>query len=214
MKKVLFTVFITICFAGTLSANNLQIGEVTKSNQNTTDKYVMLNFDIMWENSWRLKENISPGNYDAAWVFVKYFYGGGWNHAKLGINHSDHSVSNNTTAEVKAVTDGIGVYVQRWEQNWGSGNFLAKDVKLKWNYGLDEVPDDSIPNLPVIIMGIEMVYVNKEAFSVGDASGNYNTFYQVPDGGKFFTINSESSPIEFKSTGDGNLFAHFHGGDA
>ena len=62
-------------------SNNVQVSNVRLTNQNTTDDFTMVEFDIIWENSWRY--NGGPNNWDAAWIFVKYKIGanGAWNHA-------------------------------------------------------------------------------------------------------------------------------------
>jgi len=55
---------------GTANANNITVSNVSIAEYNTTNGYVMINFDISWENSWRTSS--APFNWDAAWLFVKY----------------------------------------------------------------------------------------------------------------------------------------------
>ena len=50
-------------------ANDLTITNIIIGNGNITGKYRMITFDIKWTYSWRT--NTTPGNWDAAWVFVK-----------------------------------------------------------------------------------------------------------------------------------------------
>ena len=71
--------------------------------------YTFVQFDISWDNSWRL--TTAPFNYDAVWVFVKYKMAGStvWNHATL--NTSGHSVTteNGVASEFNVgTTGGIG----------------------------------------------------------------------------------------------------------
>ena len=53
-----------------LMSNNIQVSNVRLTNQNTTDDFTMVEFDISWENSWRYSGG--PSNWDAAWIFIKY----------------------------------------------------------------------------------------------------------------------------------------------
>lgn len=70
-------VLVYICFAwlvvgGTtdLAANNISVSNVRLTGKNTTSNYVMVEFDLSWENSWRTTD--APNNWDAAWVFIKF----------------------------------------------------------------------------------------------------------------------------------------------
>ena len=81
--------FLFLYGVGTLHANNIQVTNVALTGQNAAQGYWLVQFDLSWENSWRT-DNLFPddghdvGNWDAAWVFVKYRVGNGeWQHAKL-----------------------------------------------------------------------------------------------------------------------------------
>src|SRR3990170_5276600 len=87
MKIFKLLIVINMMFAVTLNANNIQVTNTTLVSQNTVDDFVMVEFDITWENSWRLAGG--PANWDAAWIFVKYRVGAGpWTHAFL--HNTDH----------------------------------------------------------------------------------------------------------------------------
>lgn len=58
--------------AAPVQANDLRISNVALVGQNTTDGYVLVQFDLAWDNSWRLPPTLQPANWDAAWVFVKF----------------------------------------------------------------------------------------------------------------------------------------------
>src|SRR5687768_4786303 len=81
--KIIYLIFICIIFfVYQALSNNVQVNNVRLTGQNTTDDFVMVKFDITWENSWRLAGG--PANWDAAWIFVKYRIGPGpWTHAFL-----------------------------------------------------------------------------------------------------------------------------------
>jgi hypothetical protein len=86
IAKMIFAVMM-LCTQVALS-NNIQVSNVRLTDQDTTEDFTMVEFDISWENSWRY--NGGPNNWDAAWVFVKYRIGvaGEWRHAWL--NDSGH----------------------------------------------------------------------------------------------------------------------------
>jgi hypothetical protein len=53
-----------------LSANDLVVGPATLVDGDLSDGLVFVQFDIGWQNSWRV--STAPNNWDAAWVFVKF----------------------------------------------------------------------------------------------------------------------------------------------
>lgn len=62
-------------------ANNIRLlGKPVVENKDTARQTVDIRFDVAWENSWKAAR---PGNWDAAWIFVKVWDGGAWNHAYL-----------------------------------------------------------------------------------------------------------------------------------
>jgi len=75
--------FCTLLFSGLTSfANNITVSNVSLINQNTVEHYIMISFDISWENSWRT--STAQNNWDTAWVFIKYRTNTGpWKHAWL-----------------------------------------------------------------------------------------------------------------------------------
>ena len=85
------TVLLLICISLTNNyANNILINNVSLTGQNLENGFALLEFDVSWDNSWRLESG--PSNYDAAWVFVKYRESGGnWQHAS--INYVDGNMS-------------------------------------------------------------------------------------------------------------------------
>jgi len=133
-----------------------------------------LQFDLQWENSWRL--NYSPANHDAAWVFIKYRRANdvlsGWNH--LYLNPANHSAP--STAVIKPallnpsdahhVTDNpyTGAFIYR--ASAGVGVFSVSEVKVAVNTPYpfaDKMYDFQVH-------AIEMVYVPKAPFYVGDGN--------------------------------------------
>lgn len=170
MKKFI-TIVLLMAFTGILLANNISIGNLSLIGKNTTEKYVMVQFDISWENSWRTS-TADPYNWDAAWVFIKYRVPGGeWKHALL--NNTGH-----TAPAECAITPGLlypdkafdattnlamGAFIFRSAD--GKGTFAATEVQLRWYYGANSLLD--IARVDIQVFAIEMVYVPKGNFYLG-----------------------------------------------
>ena len=140
---------------------NVTVSRVAVGGPRTDGRFRMITFDICWDYSWRT--NDPPGNWDAAWVFLKYRVGGGeWKHATLSTDPAEHVAP--AGAAVTPPSDGKGVYVHRSEA--GSGTFRASGVSLRWNYGLDDVADDDA--VDVRVLGLVMVHIPEGRFYAGD----------------------------------------------
>jgi hypothetical protein len=86
-----FLVFISCLLILTINssiANNISVSNISLNVQNIQNHYTFIKFDIQWYNSWRTAS--APGNWDAAWIFVKYRVNSGqWQHAWL--NDAGHN---------------------------------------------------------------------------------------------------------------------------
>lgn len=199
--------FFSLCVT---NANNIQISNVSLTGQNTIDDFTMVQFNLTWENSWRI--SIGPSNWDAAWVFVKYRIGTGpWLHAFL--NNEDHvegtgtatSITSgllNTASVFNATTNpAMGVFVHRNID--GAGTFSQMGMKLRWNYGANNIADDAAVEIKAF--AIEMVYVPSGSFQVGDGTGNtIRGHFRNGSTNTPFTIGSEAS-ITLGGNANGNL---------
>jgi len=200
MKRFILLIFFMILFFHFIaSANNLSISLPLLTGQNVSEKYVYVKFDINWENSWMTGS--APNNWDAVWVFVKYKVGSGnWQHATL--HSSGHIAPSGST--VTPSVDGKGIFIYRSTSGSGTVNFSS--AKLRWDYGVDGVFDNSQVTIKVI--GIEMVYVSDGGFYVGSGGQEWGTFTDGSwDSGNTvpFLISSESEiPVGHSS---GNLWA-------
>jgi formylglycine-generating enzyme required for sulfatase activity len=159
-------------------ANNINVSNVSLQNINISaginspQNFNEVKFDISWENSWR--DTALPSNWDAAWVFVKYrkLPNGPWQHASL--NDIGHIVPTGCALNVGLLNPqapfngssnpGKGVFLHRDATGFGNVNY--QNVRLRWNYGLDNIEDTSIVEIKVF--AIEMVYVPGGGFFVGD----------------------------------------------
>jgi formylglycine-generating enzyme required for sulfatase activity len=172
-KFLNFTLAIMLLFCFHANGNNLLISNVDLAGKNTSDKYILIKFDISWENSWRTSTAV-PYNWDAAWIFVKYRVSGSeWSHAILSATDADHNAPVGST--IDAANDGVGVFMYRSFDGTGSNNWT--NAQLRWNYGANGISDDAT-NVEVIVLGIEMVYVPEGPFYAGDHVASSASFKQ------------------------------------
>ena len=106
MKSILLFLLLTMLFIE-VKANNISVTNVTLTGQNTTAgtnnlaNYVLVQFSVSWENSWR--SSFGPANWDAAWLFIKYrISGGNWLHAIL--NNTGHNAPAGSTIDAGLLT--------------------------------------------------------------------------------------------------------------
>jgi len=153
-------------------ANNLAIGTLAKVEQNQEDGYFMLQFDMSWDNSWRLDSE--PNNYDGVWLFAKYKKNDGkWYHCTLNeTNFSTGSQGNGATIEI---VDSKGALYYRSEN--GRGKFASENIKLRWDYSVDGLDDLAAYISEIKIYGIEMVYIPQAPFYVGSGGTEYFPIY-------------------------------------
>ena len=222
MKKIknllLPTLFLAL-FSAQLHANNIQISNISLTGQNTTSDFTMVQFDLTWENSWRI--STGPSNWDAAWIFVKYRVGSGpWLHAFL--NNAGHNTGTGTAATItpglmntanafNATTNpAMGAFVHR--SGNGAGTFTQTGLQLRWNYGANGIADGEAVDIKVF--AVEMVFVPQGAFQVGDGTttsvqGQFrNGSTNTP-----LTISSENA-LTLGGTANGNLANNNNTGQA
>ena len=75
MKQIYVCWLFSMMFPNFIWANNIQVTNTTLVSQNTTSDFVLVQFDVSWENSWRVVGGTN--NWDAAWIFIKYRIGAG-----------------------------------------------------------------------------------------------------------------------------------------
>jgi formylglycine-generating enzyme required for sulfatase activity len=168
--------FVFLLFSPALFANNIQVTNLSLVSENRLESHVLVQFDITWENSWRL--NSGSANWDAAWIFVKFRVGNGeWQHANL--HNTEYVTGAGTPAVIApALMDDAsayhietnpvtGVFLHRSEAS--SGTFTNTGMRLRWNYGADGIA--SGVNVDVRVYAIEMVYVPQGAFNAGGGGG-------------------------------------------
>jgi formylglycine-generating enzyme required for sulfatase activity len=167
---------VALCYD--IKATNPSVGTLSGGSTAVT-------FDITWKKSWRNANVI--GNWDAAWVFVKFRTTtggtiGDWKHASL--NNSGHSVPSGATLTTGLVDTSssfniatnpvVGVFIYRSSD--GAGTFTANNVALSWNYSQDGVSNSD--TVEIRLFGIEMVYIPQGGFFAGDNATSNGSFMQ------------------------------------
>lgn len=158
--------------------NNIQITNVTltgkdvSAGQNNAANHTFVQFDLSWDNSWRTGtlNGTSPGNYDAAWVFIKFRSFGAWQHAKLSTDSTLHIAP--TGCKITPTSDGVGVFIYRGSDGSGDNNWTS--IQLRWNYPSNSLLDTA--QVEVRVFGIEVVYVPQGAFYVGSGGTEAGSF--------------------------------------
>ncbi len=120
MKKIhtILSFLIFFLFGNLLLANNITVSNCTLTGQNTSAgannpaNFSLVQFDLSWENSWRL--SVAPANWDAAWVFVKFQVGAS-DPAFTGVSSSGTTITISSTANLRVgmpvrVTAGTGAF--------------------------------------------------------------------------------------------------------
>jgi len=148
-------------------ANNLLIENVTLENRNPTNKTVVVEFDISWDNSWRTKVN-----HDAAWITVR-LHGTSTSPVvkklcelkSAGINPLDSSYGSNSGIEIDVPADKKGAFIR--SSAFGTNATLGStNVRLMVDY--NSCGFASTDNVVASVFGIEMVFVPEGAFYAGD----------------------------------------------
>jgi formylglycine-generating enzyme required for sulfatase activity len=194
--KIICLILVNLLIGLHIKANNIQVTNTHLVYQNTIEESVMVQFDISWENSWRLAGG--PANWDAAWIFIKYRIGAGpWTHAFL---HNTGHVSceglaiSNGLLQPGAVFDPstnpvMGVFLYRSEP--GLGNIACQQVQLRWNYGENGLNDNT--QVDIRVFAIEHVYIPAGAFTAGSGGTENGALYVYPNTTSPPTIANENA---------------------
>ncbi|MEL6625532.1 MAG: SUMF1/EgtB/PvdO family nonheme iron enzyme [Bacteroidota bacterium] len=164
MKASVWTTFLLI-FSLHAVGNGLTIQNLTRDSLAQT-----VTFDISWNNSWRLASSTAPGNWDAAWVFVKF------QECTSGITTAwEHGILNGSLAAHNFGT---------LEPVLSDGTAIGLDADLR-GVMLRRTTDGLYPSEPVStitlsvpnmntttaynvrVVGIEMVFVTEGAYDLG-----------------------------------------------
>ncbi|NBP68296.1 MAG: hypothetical protein EBR30_11625 [Cytophagia bacterium] len=166
-------------------ANDVTVSNVSLINQNVTDNFTMVRFDIAWSNSWRT--STFESNWDASWIFVKYRRAAEtvWYHATI------HTTGQTTPAgaSIAIPADGTGAFIYRSSD--GVGDVAWTGVELRWNYGVDGLED--YDNVEIAVLAIEMVLVPQGSFYLGDNSPTIVGQFEQGISSQSFQVVSEAA---------------------
>lgn len=174
MKRIglLFLMTVLLSLAGW--SNNIRIKGDVKVNPDDVEistGIATIRFTVQWDNSWR-----DAFNYDGAYLFFKYKVDGEgekWHHAYL---MSTGCISKTSGYEITMMNSSgsqdkcEGFFINRKEKGFGNAEI---ELELKWK--ITSNPDKRLTrddfvagNVFLSAMGIEMVYVPRGAFRIGD----------------------------------------------
>jgi len=196
LLRAVFLFCLFMFASSSVFANNVSVTNFTLTGRNAAEHYIMVRFDVTWENSWRTLS--APNNWDAAWVFVKYRIGtGAYQHAWL--NNTGHVNPTGSTISTglldpslpfnQTTNPGIGAFIYRSAD--GTGTFSQTGVQLRWNYGANGVADNAV--IDISVYAIENVYVPQGIFYAGSGGTEYYHFYKYPTTTNPYQITSEGA---------------------
>jgi hypothetical protein len=151
MKKLTLSL-IVLLQVSIVSANNIQVSNVSTVPANNT-----IRFTVTWENGWR--SNVL-NNWDAAWIFIKYFDPSilAWTH--LNFTNTGNSIPAGFTATMGTTASAnVGVFLYRSAS--GAGTTTITDIEL----GIPSAQASGVYDIKVF--AIEMVYVPQAPYWVG-----------------------------------------------
>ncbi len=209
IQKTLLLFYCALLASIRIFGNNLVLSAPSLQGQNTTLQYVEVQFNVSWDNSWRV--NTGPNNWDAAWIFVKYRLQGQstWHHATLnyvdgtgsGDGHSEPSGSNISSSNDNGSGGAFGVFIHA-AGILAQSNVSYNNVKLRWNYGADGLTSND--KVEVCVFGVEMVYVPEGSFYAGSGGNETGAFFMIPSYTDPYPIGSEGILPVGKNPGDFN----------
>ena len=181
MNRLIKILFFMFAVVGTVSGNNVRIEgdvRVLDTDIDLSTNIATVSLQLKWDNSWR-----DDFNYDAVYLFLKYKVDGQrevWHHAYLegGGHEIDNGYSylmSNSQKEVSGKADhNEGIFIYRSVKGYGNA---VVNLKLKWN--IKSNPDKELDremftagNVFLSAMGIEMVYIPRGGFRVGDTKSS------------------------------------------
>ena len=210
LTRLLFFMITVLVFPGLVLASHLKVDNGMISEVNIESKAAKIQCTVSWDNGW--KDGI---NSDGVWLFAKFqALDGTWKHASLktaseaAFDQADHSPAGFSKGENPEVgmwvpNEKKGAFIFKTK---GSGNVLAKNVQLAWDYTKDGLNADQVMKAKVKVFGLEMVYIPQDKHYVGDPKGPDgpdNTLYTYPNNGSYM-IKSEDPILVDKV--DGALF--------
>lgn len=186
MKRLFILLFLFSTAA--IQATDIEVSDVSFNKSNA-----LITFDLTWKNSWK-----NNRNHDAAWVFVKFeIPDKGYIHGRLeNNNHNLRVVRHSVKARVNPSSDLTGVFVEPISTYLGNVHWQV-DLKIDKEL-IDQLPAEAVAK----VYAIEMVYIPKSEFTLGDPDPkalNFSALYRSDDQGKYgglYKVTSEDQVID------------------
>lgn len=167
--KNLLSLILFFAFAFSAQANYLRVDNVSYDLSTSN-----VNFDLTWNNSWRVDSMGAPFNWDAAWVIIKFrdcnaFPTDPWTHGLINPSTGAHSfanlepILNNGNVGISPAPNNTGVML-RHPVNGINPTFPNQNITLN----LNNLP--ATGDYDVRVMGIEMVYVPQGQFLLNSST--------------------------------------------
>jgi hypothetical protein len=168
LLKIIVFIWLTI-YVKYSAGNNARFENASIGTDNTISQTLEINFDLLWDNSWRNDiagaGNAVPNNYDAIWLFIKYELSPGvWKHGL--VKPTGNNIGAGFTIDV--TTDQVGAFVYRSVNGTGNSNVIGNT--LLWDYSTTGLI--SATGINVQVMAIEMVMVPQGGYVAGDGMCN------------------------------------------
>ncbi|MEF8846594.1 MAG: DUF2341 domain-containing protein, partial [Bacteroidales bacterium] len=199
--KALFLAVFMLIQGQQMFATNIQVDNIVIVERNDADQYIIVQFDLSWDNSFRVDDGANT-NWDAAWVFMKFKKTTAtnvqWGHATL--HGSGHTIPGNFNGDLGS-TNGVNKGIFVYPSVIFNGTASVEGMRLRWDYGDDGLlPEDEVD---IDVFGIEMVYVPQGDFYAGSGGNETARFhaggeatdvpFQVSDGA--FQIENSSGHL-------------------
>lgn len=172
------------------TANNIQVSNVSvrgrdiSAGANNASNFILVRFNISWENSWRIESG--PSNWDAAWVFAKFRVGAS-DPTFTNVSSSGTTVTVRSTEFLRA---GMPVRVTS-----GTGAFASNTVISSITNSTQFVVS-ATPSTPLSGAAIECIRIWEHA-SLHNSGHTAPTGSTIENGlaSPFSPFNSTSNPV-------------------
>ena len=152
-----------------------------------------LSFSIQWAHSWNYYDSAVPYNFDACWIFGKYYENGRWQPLLFSSDSGDYAVSG--PLRTLPVDDSAGFFLMRRVRGEGA---VQATVTLR-------LPAAVPAGAPVALFAVEMVYVPPGPFYLGDGA-SYYSLRRAADDSPFY-VAGPTVPVGSLSCLDNSQYA-------
>jgi len=196
-----------LLIGGWLNAADLEVTDVETVYNDYPEPERVYYLTVSWNHSWR-----NDKNHDAAWVILKSLKNQGYDHLPLLAGSAEMLWKDDPTmpdATIDVAEDGGGFFVHASENYRGP-------LKYRISVALDtaQLSRQEVSRAGVKGYGIEMVYIPKGPFTLGDPSeaarkrysfyrsddeGNYDGLYRIESEDETIPVGPEEGSLYYRS---------------